>query len=102
MSAGYDAAYITSRSVSDIAREMNDIANQRIALSNELLTLKKRNVGNALNESDLADMGRRIADYARNALEAKDEAWRYLPSFRDEVAAEALAMLKLIIQHERK
>jgi hypothetical protein len=28
-----------------------------------------------LNDDDLAGMARRIADYARSALEAKDKAW---------------------------
>jgi hypothetical protein len=52
-----------------------------------------------LNDDDLAGMARRIADYARSAL---DKAWIYLPSFRDEVTSEALAMLKTVILHERR
>lgn len=55
-----------------------------------------------LNEEDLAGFGRRIADGARSSLEAADVSWRYLPSFRDAVAAEATAILKTVVLHERE
>ena len=101
MSEGYTAAYVTSKSPQGIAQEMNDLANKRIALSNELLKLKERDPARTLKVDDLEGMARRIADYARSSLEAKNTTWMYLPSFRDEVVAEALTMLKTIVQHER-
>jgi hypothetical protein len=100
MSMGYDAAYVTSKTPSEIAQELNDLSNRRIALSNELLRLKTRDPARTLNDADLEGYARRVADYARSALEAKDKTWAYLPSFRDEVAAEVLAMLKTVVLHE--
>ena len=54
-----------------------------------------------LDLADLEGAARRIADYARSNLEAKNKVWAYLPSFREEVTAEAVAMLKNIVLHER-
>ena len=54
-----------------------------------------------LTDEDLEGFGRRIADQARDALEADDKAWFYLPSFRLAVAMAATAVLKSVVQHER-
>lgn len=50
-----------------------------------------------LNDSDLEGFARRVAISARQALEAKDQAWVYLPSFEEEVTAQALTILKTVV-----
>jgi hypothetical protein len=54
-----------------------------------------------LNDEDLEGFARRIAIFARQSLEVKDKTWVYLPSFQKEVTAEALAILKTVVLHER-
>jgi hypothetical protein len=54
-----------------------------------------------LNDADLEGFGRRVADHAREDLEAADITWRYMPCFRDAVAKAAADMLKIVVTHER-
>ena len=58
--------------------------------------------GRTLNDADIAGFARRIAFGARQRLEApSDSVWAHLPCFNEEVIAEATAILKTVIQHER-
>jgi hypothetical protein len=54
-----------------------------------------------LNAEDLEGIARRIAFSARENLEAHNSAWVYMPSFSEAVQQEALAMLRLVVLHER-
>jgi hypothetical protein len=54
-----------------------------------------------LNLDDLEGFARRVAIFARQHLEAHDSAWVYLPSFQKAVTDEALAILRMVVLHER-
>lgn len=56
-----------------------------------------------LNEKDLEGMARRIANNAIQTAEIKDAAAVYAGQlFREHIYAEALMMLKTVVQHERQ
>lgn len=55
-----------------------------------------------LNDSDLEGFARRIANNAIQSAEINDKAAIYCGHlFRDHIIAEATAMLKTVVQHER-
>jgi hypothetical protein len=55
-----------------------------------------------LNDDDLAGFARRVANFARESLEARDRTWVWLPSFADAVQDWALSIMKTVVIHERQ
>jgi len=56
-----------------------------------------------LNEADLAGFASRVANNAIQSAEISDKAAVYVGHlFREHIRAEALSMLKTVVQHERQ